>query len=257
VSLRDRLSDERERVTTAKKSVRIASCNKTWSSGQLTSNKRMAGSSIILASCWVHGSLPLLMALSLNRVISPRASCLLRLPRFSSEAPRTMTSQELVHGCWDKAQVSQAALQSSARMLFGYGSLIWKVDFETVRSFPCYISGFERRFWMKSADHRGTVESPGRVVTLVKGKTETSKVAGRAYEIPPDKFQEIIDQLDVRERHGYTREVAKIVDLAGDEHECLVYYNDPQTGGNAIMWNEEPAQTAQIIAHAVGPLAQT
>jgi len=164
-----------------------------------------------------------------------------------------MTSQELVHGCWDKAQVSQAALQSSARMLFGYGSLIWKVDFETVRSFPCYISGFERRFWMKSADHRGTVESPGRVVTLVKGKTETSKVAGRAYEIPPDKFQEIIDQLDVRERHGYTREVAKIVDLAGDEHECLVYYNDPQTGGNAIMWNEEPAQTAQIIAHAVGP----
>ena len=36
-----------------------------------------------------------------------------------------------------------------------------------------------------------------------------------AYEIPEDQYDEIIKNLDFRERHGYTRTVAKITDLKG------------------------------------------
>ena len=124
---------------------------------------------------------------------------------------------------WETAKVTPAAAKSSSRLIFGYGSLVWKVDFPTVRSFPCRIEGFERRFWMKSCDHRGTPESPGRTVTLVESVPELKgdgKVAGMAYEIPKDQFKKVIKYLDFRERHGYTRTVAKVTDLNNESHDC-------------------------------------
>ena len=51
--------------------------------------------------------------------------------------------------------------------VFGYGSVIWKPAFEFVESVPATLSGYTRRFWQGSPDHRGTPEEPGRVVTLV------------------------------------------------------------------------------------------
>lgn len=88
--------------------------------------------------------------------------------------------------------------------VFGYGSLIWKQDFPFLDSSPASISGWSRRFWQGSHDHRGVENDPGRVVTLVT--TPGERCHGRAFLIEPDVF----GHLDFREKNGYQRVALEI-----------------------------------------------
>ncbi|XP_043284361.1 putative glutathione-specific gamma-glutamylcyclotransferase 2 [Venturia canescens] len=69
----------------------------------------------------------------------------------------------------------------SGLWIFGYGSLCWNPGFEFERSTIGYIRGYGRKFWQGNSTHRGTVEKPGRVATLVEDKEGI--VYGRAFEV--------------------------------------------------------------------------
>ena len=88
--------------------------------------------------------------------------------------------------------------------VFGYGSLIWKQDFPYLDSRPGRITGWARRFWQGSHDHRGLEHDPGRVVTLVAAPGE--RCDGRAFLVEPEVF----NHLDHREKNGYERIPVKI-----------------------------------------------
>lgn len=87
--------------------------------------------------------------------------------------------------------------------IFGYGSLIWRPDFPHVHCQPAYITGWVRRFWQGSTDHRGVPEAPGRVVTL--RQASGARCWGMAFAVSPDEAPSVLRNLDVREQGGYER----------------------------------------------------
>lgn len=48
--------------------------------------------------------------------------------------------------------------------VFGYGSLLWKVNFNYSSRDHGHIKGFQRKFWQNNKTHRGTEE---KVLTLM------------------------------------------------------------------------------------------
>lgn len=129
--------------------------------------------------------------------------------------------------------------------LFGYGSLIFKADFPYLERRPASITGWARRFWQGSHDHRGTPESPGRVTTLVE--SPGSVCAGMAYKVTPDVF----DHLDVREKNGYLRFTTPMTFDDGSHADGLVYI---ATKENAAFLGPAPeADMARQIHRSHGP----
>lgn len=129
--------------------------------------------------------------------------------------------------------------------VFGYGSLIYKVDFPFLERVPAHIVGWERRFWQGSHDHRGTPEAPGRVVTLVAASGV--RCEGMAYCIT----EEVFDHLDHREKNGYQR-VDTPMELAyGREVVATVYIADE--ANHAFLGPDSLPAIAEHIDRSHGP----
>ncbi len=129
--------------------------------------------------------------------------------------------------------------------LFGYGSLIWKVDFPWLQRQPASIHGWTRRLWQGSHDHRGTPDAPGRVATLVA--ESGARCAGMAYQVSPATFA----HLDHREKNGYLR-VPVAIELDDGATVDGLTYIAPEDNG-AWLGSAPIEAIAEQIGKARGP----
>lgn len=129
--------------------------------------------------------------------------------------------------------------------LFGYGSLIYLVDFPYLEARAATIEGWARRFWQGSHDHRGTPQNPGRVVTLVE--QADAVCGGMAYLVEAPVFA----QLDVREKNGYLRFTTEMTFADGTRDSGLVYIATPDN--EAYLGEASELEIARHIAASSGP----
>ncbi|KAF4594643.1 cation transporter ChaC [Ophiocordyceps camponoti-floridani] len=146
--------------------------------------------------------------------------------------------------------------------LYGYGSLIWKPPPHFDRKVPGWVTGYVRRFWQASQDHRGTPEAPGRVVTLIQRSYWDSlpddhddapdKVWGVAYRITPDRVAQVKDYLDIREINGYSIHYTPFHPADGSPPiSTLVYIGTPDN--DQFVGPQDPDQLARHILACRGP----
>jgi cation transport regulator ChaC len=139
--------------------------------------------------------------------------------------------------------------------VFGYGSLIWRPAMAYATRRAGRIEGWMRRFWQASTDHRGTLEAPGRVLTLVEGD---GTVWGMAYAIERAAWPAIEAALELREQQGYARVDTDIALAAGEQAGAIVEHVTGMiylaTAANPYFIGPEPlAATAEIVRRAHGP----
>jgi cation transport regulator ChaC len=133
--------------------------------------------------------------------------------------------------------------------IFAYGSLIWRPSFPHAERRSATLPGWSRRFWQGSTDHRGVPGAPGRVVTLVE--TPGADCRGVAYRVAAGRVEQVIAELDLRERGGYERrEIALELD-GGVSARGLVYVAGP---ANRNYLGPAPLERiAEQIASSRGP----
>lgn len=146
--------------------------------------------------------------------------------------------------------------------IFGYGSLIWKPPPHYDRRIPGWVTGYVRRFWQASQDHRGTPTAPGRVVTLIERSFWASladahdsapeKVWGTAYRIKAEHVAEVSQYLDIREINGYTIHYTPFHPADGSAPiRTLVYIGTPDN--DQFVGPQDPQALAEHIQRSEGP----
>jgi cation transport regulator ChaC len=114
-----------------------------------------------------------------------------------------------------------------------YGSLLFRPGFSYLSRQRATLAGYARSFSQASPDHRGTPESPGRVLTLVE--RAGASVVGAVYFVDAPA-EPLLVELDYRERAGYERVTLEVTTAT----ETLY----------AVTWLALPGN-----AYDVGPLA--
>jgi cation transport protein ChaC len=137
--------------------------------------------------------------------------------------------------------------------LFGYGSLMFKTNFEYVSWEPAYVRGFQRVFYQGSCDHRGVPGSPGRVATMLR--QEDGIVTGVLFRIAAAHKEDAIAALDLRERAGYAQySVPSFRFVSGGQFDDAVKLTDSAVCYIATEDNEEflgPRTEKELAAEIV------
>jgi cation transport protein ChaC len=134
--------------------------------------------------------------------------------------------------------------------VFGYGSLMWRPDFEFSERAPAALIGAHRSLCIYSFHHRGTQENPG----LVLGLDEGGACRGVVFRVAPDKSDLTLAYLREREQitdvYVETMRPVSLLDGSGRELEALCYVVDrahPQYAGRLSIETQ-----ARLVRSAVG-----
>jgi cation transport protein ChaC len=107
--------------------------------------------------------------------------------------------QPVHHGGRDPARLLDAALRDwggkDDAWVFGYASLIWRPEFESMEDRPAAVHGWHRALAMRSRVNRGTPECPGLVFALVAG----GSCRGRVYRVERARVEAEFERLWRRE----------------------------------------------------------
>ena len=139
--------------------------------------------------------------------------------------------------------------------VFGYGSIVWNVGFEYVSTRTLCARGYRRRFYQGSTDHRGTVDFPGRTVTLERCDAR-EVVWGAAYEVAPEHRERVIEYLEIREKQYDARIEMDLYESADESahpviRNAVTYIATPSEYN--LNWLGEADDLAEQIARAKGP----
>jgi cation transport regulator ChaC len=133
--------------------------------------------------------------------------------------------------------------------VFGYGSIMWdpSIVYSEVRK--AKLSGWVRRFWQLSPDHRGTPARPGRVVTLVE--EADCDCWGLAFRIEQGQWDKTLNILDEREKNGYIRHFLDLDLDEGPQGRCVTYIAGETNASFSPLFSAK--EIILNIRQAVGP----
>jgi cation transport protein ChaC len=140
--------------------------------------------------------------------------------------------------------------------VFGYGSIVWRADFEHARVVaPVCARGFRRRFYQGSTDHRGTTAAPGRTATLERCSRDVA-CWGVAYEVRAEHREAALENLEIREKQYDERIEMDLYDVddanaAPVIRNAVTYIATPATIN--LNWLGDASDVAEQIARARGP----
>lgn len=93
-----------------------------------------------------------------------------------------------------RAQIHQAGRPRDL-WVFGYGSLVWRQEFEAVERRDAAVHGWHRALRMRSRVNRGTPERPGLVFALLPG----GSCRGVVYRLARERLDDELNALWARE----------------------------------------------------------
>lgn len=94
----------------------------------------------------------------------------------------------LVDDSWHRQSIANTFANwdnSNDVWVFGYGSLIWRPEFEYIESHIANVKGYHRSLCLWSRVNRGTPESPGLVFGLDAG----GQCQGKVYKLAKDNLE--------------------------------------------------------------------
>lgn len=131
--------------------------------------------------------------------------------------------------------------------VFGYGSLVWRPGFVFEESCFATLEGWRRSFQQGSPDHRGTLDAPGRVLTICPDSR--ASCIGKAFRILSGDWPGVFRYLEERESGGYQ---ASEIEVQLERRKVRAWTWIALPSNDNFVANESFKRTIDTILSAVG-----